>query len=262
MINHFVLLLLSLSSSFFPFVLPNILWLVYLYFFYPPPPSHFQFPPLPLLPFLPPSLPSLPPGVLICEKYNCSQDTSRPCYHGYEVCSETPLASETDVNDHSCSSTYHANPVTGLLELRYKGCQYTPLKHPRTLVACNSSTSCHIDNPLVASLASVYFCCCGESFCNQDVTFTHPTQVSTYGEPGAVVWGSYSYGIVLVVIIRWHLIVLYLKFVSILWMCMRITRLGVHVGMYMYGCVRCSCNCVCVCVYVKFEANIVQCMIL
>ena len=150
-----------------------------------------------------PSLP-LPPGVLICEKYNCSQDISQPCYHGYEVCSETPLASETDVNDHSCSSAYHANPVTGLLELRYKGCQYTPLKHPQTLVACNSSTSCHIDNPLVASVASVYFCCCGESFCNQDVTFTHPTQVSTYGERLELLFGVLIVMVLpgLVVIIR------------------------------------------------------------
>ena len=46
----------------------------------------------------------------------------------------------------------------------------------------------------------------------------------------------------------------------------RITRLGVHVvhvGMYMYGCVHVQLQlCVCVCVYVKFEVNIVQCVIL
>lgn len=119
--------------------------------------------------------------VLICEKYNCSLSGGGPCYHGYEVCSETIFGTYTTHGNYSCSSSYGIHSVTQKLELRYKGCIYeASIKQYDTF--CNQLTNCHVDNPLVHDPNNnYYFCCCGESLCNQNDTFTHPTEVSVYG---------------------------------------------------------------------------------
>lgn len=114
---------------------------------------------------------------LICELYNCSRNQDL-CYHGYEVCSTTTPGANTNIEDHSCQSVYEINSKTRKLELKNKGCMYTQIQGQN----CTELTSCHIDNPLEGDENDLYYCCCGNSLCNQNVTFTHPTEVAIYGE--------------------------------------------------------------------------------
>ena len=120
-------------------------------------------------------------GTLICEKYNCTIGGGA-CYHGYEVCKETSFGGLTDHTAHSCYSSYTVNTKTGKLELFNKGCIFVSLVVDGT--PCNSTNECHINNPLVTpNDTSYFFCCCGHSLCNQNDTFTHPTELSIYGNP-------------------------------------------------------------------------------
>ena len=123
---------------------------------------------------------SLSSDVLICETYNCTLNGDEPCYHGYEVCSES---SSSNSDYHYCLAAYNKDPNTNTIRLTRKGCYHTTMiVNPITREACNSSSMCHIDNLLSPPENAGYYCCCGESLCNQNITFTHPTQVFGYGK--------------------------------------------------------------------------------
>ena len=108
---------------------------------------------------------------LVCEKYNCTNalDTSL-CYHGYEECN-------SDGANHFCQSTYYING-DNKLDLLQKGCLDSELPGYN----CSTNEYCHIDNPLNGSGLTIYACCCHTSLCNQNESFTHPTELDIYGE--------------------------------------------------------------------------------
>lgn len=107
----------------------------------------------------------------ICEDYRCSPD-KQTCTHTYKVC---------EVKDNVepyCSASYIVN-AGNKLELKVKGCENEPLLHD-----CYNNTECHIDNQLNDAENQFYVCCCDESYCNQNISYTHPTEHSQYGESG------------------------------------------------------------------------------
>ena len=109
-------------------------------------------------------------GYLVCEKYNCTNAFSSLCYHGYEICN-------SDGANHFCQSTYYIN-ADNKLDLLQKGCLDSKLPG----FNCSTNEYCHIDNPLNGEASTLYPCCCNTSLCNQNESFTHPTELDSYGE--------------------------------------------------------------------------------
>lgn len=75
-----------------------------------------------------------------------------------------------------CSASYLVN-TDNKLELKVKRCE-----NELALPDCYNSTECHIDNQLNDDVNKFHFCCCGDSYCNQNISFTHPTEHSEYGK--------------------------------------------------------------------------------
>ncbi len=73
-----------------------------------------------------------------------------------------------------CSSSYKINEDQQL-ELLVKGCEY------ELVTECIGNEECHVDNPLNGQVNDFYMCCCNRTLCNQNETFTHPTEHSKYG---------------------------------------------------------------------------------
>ena len=106
-----------------------------------------------------PSTPLL--GTIVCETNNCSLGLD-PCFHGYTLCSSY------------CQSFYVEVTSTQQISLFRKSCL-------DSIDAKCNVTDCHVDNELGTD-QTVSMCCCNTSFCNENETFTHPTQHVLYGE--------------------------------------------------------------------------------
>ena len=115
---------------------------------------------------------SFPTDYTICEKYDCSPGNLDQCYHGYQLCPESKNGQKP-----YCVSQYEINEDLRL-ELLKKGCEYEELPSYN----CYENQECHIDNPLEGNANEFFFCCCGNSLCNQNDTFTHPTRHVSYGK--------------------------------------------------------------------------------
>ena len=109
------------------------------------------------------------PDYTVCEEYRCKPDEAT-CFHGYKVCEESSNGMLP-----YCSSSYTINNDLQL-ELLVKGCEYEVISD------CTGSNECHVDNPLNGQENEFYMCCCNKSLCNQNETFTHPTEHFKYGE--------------------------------------------------------------------------------